>query len=478
MEKATLTQPVFKRAKILATIGPATHSGEAIEELIEAGVNGFRLNFSHGTDEEMAQNITWIRQASEAAGKPVTILQDLQGLKIRLGDIDGKLHVAKDEEWQLAYAQATAAPERRLEVQYDLSAKMKTGERLFMFDGKIEAEVIAVDQAQKTVTARIHNDGVLTARKGLNVPDTDFGGDVLTEKDRRDVAFGAAQDIDYVAMSFVQTADDVEALRRLLREHKSTAKVIAKIETMAAIEERHLEDIIKASDGIMIARGDLAVEAGAEVVPVVQRNIIGLCQKHGRLSIVATQMMASMTDAPSPTRAEVSDVAQAVVTGADCLMLSDETAVGKYPVETVKAMKRTIVYTQEHAPLRPVYVHESIAGKQDAISLAAVTLAGQINATAIIAETKSGATARSLAACRPGMPLISVTSDTRVAQQLGILYANKSFLRDDGERAGLELAYELSEKEAIPIGSTVVIVSGRQPGVTGTTDTIRVRVLE
>lgn len=316
------------------------------------------------------------------------------------------------------------------------------------------------------------------SKKGINLPDTDFAGDILTEKDLRDIDYGAKQDIDYVALSFVQSAEDIVNLKKLLAEKQSDAKVIAKIETKAAIQDEALEAIVRESDGVMVARGDLAVEAGAEVVPIVQRSIISLCQKYGRISIVATQMMASMVDNPEPTRAEVSDVANAVIFGADCVMLSDETAMGKYPLETVAAMKRVILHTQQHAPQPPVFFREERDDLQDAISSAAVTLAHQLKVDAIVAETKSGETARSIASHRPSLPIISVTSDRRVAQQLTLLYANKSFLRPDGERAGYELAKELRASGFFPETSTVVLVSGRQPGVIGGTDTIRVRTLE
>lgn len=480
MDTTEQQAPVFKRAKILATVGPATHSYEKIEELVRSGVNGFRLNCSHGNNEEREQQIKWVREASDKVGKPVTVLLDLQGPKIRLGQIESVIAVKEGEEWQLAFGRPTDENAKRLEVQYDLSLKMREGEPLYLFDGKIEAEITAVDKENHSIMMRVKNEGILMARKGLNLPDTNFGGDVLTEKDVSDLDFGAKHDIDYVAMSFVQTADDVRQLRKLMEERDMPAKVVTKIETKLAIERTNLEQIIEASDGVMVARGDLAVEAGAEVVPIVQRDITGMCQKHGKLSIVATQMMASMVDSPSPTRAEVSDVASAVITGADCVMLSEETAAGRYPVETVRAMKRVILYTQAHAPVRPVYFRGEhvTTGKQDAISSAVVTLAQQIDATAIVAETKSGATAQSIATHRPTMPIVSVTSDKRVAQQLALLYANKSFLRPDGERAGLELAHELREKGFFPTGSTVILVSGRQPGVVGTTDTIRVRVLE
>lgn len=240
-----------------------------------------------------------------------------------------------------------------------------------------------------------------------------------------------------------------------------------------------MEEIVKATDGIMVARGDLAVEAGAEIVPIVQRRLLALCRKHGKLSIVATQMMASMVDAPEPTRAEVSDVANAVIQGADTVMLSDETANGRYPLETVAAMKKVILYTQDNAPVSPI--HDIIAKnlQLDAISTAAVSLAEQLKVDAIIAETKSGATAATIAGHRPNLPIISVTSEQRAAQQLALSYANRSYVREDAPEAGFDLFKELKQEGFFGEGlSKVIIVSGQQPGVIGTTDTIKVRVLE
>jgi pyruvate kinase len=465
---------IFKRAKILATLGPATNSYETIEKLIEAGVNGFRLNFSHGNYEERDQQIVWIRTASQKINKPVAILQDIQGPKIRLGEIkDNGYDVKKGDELVLAYGAEHDG--NTVPVQYDLSEKVHEGERLYIFDGKIRTTVVG--RGDKSVTVRVENDGHLMSRKGINLPDTDFGGDILTEKDYRDLEYGAKTDIDYVALSFIQSAGDVEAARGFLAEKGSTAHIIAKVETKAAIEDAELERIVEASDGVMVARGDLAVEVGAEIVPIVQRKIIALCQKHSKISIVATQMMASMVDSPEPTRAEVSDISNAVVVGADCLMLSDETANGSYPLEAVATMKRAILYTQEHAPVRPLADPERTNSQSASICAAAKSLASQLDALAIIAETKSGATAAQLAAHRPSRPIISVTSEPRVAQQLALLYANKSFCRPDGERAGLELAKELTEKGFFEPSATVVLVSGRQPGLMGATDTIRVRTL-
>lgn len=468
---------IFKRTKILATVGPAVASYEKLEELMKAGANGFRFNFSHGTFEERIEQFTWLREASKKLEKPVAILQDLQGPKIRLGMLkdDMRVAVAAGDELVLAYG-VEHDGDKRIPVQYNLAEKVKVGEPLYIFDGKIRTEVIAIED-DTAIRVRVENAGTLMSKKGINLPDTDFGGDILTEKDLADIEFGATQDIDFVALSFVQSADDINNLRQILVSHNSEAQIIAKIETKAAIEPETLKEIVKAADGVMVARGDLAVEAGAEVVPIVQRQIIALCRRYGKLSIIATQMMSSMVDHPEPTRAEVSDVATGVIMGADTVMLSDETANGHYPIETVKAMKRVIMYTQEHSAVEPAIEQMKPGSWRNAISHAAVRLAEELDVDAIVVETKTGATAANAAAFRPDMPIISVTSVPRAAQQLALSYANKSFVRPDGERAGVELAKELFDGgffgDATTI--TVAVISGRQPGVSGETDTIRVR---
>lgn len=468
---------IFKRTKILATVGPSVFTPEKIESLMEAGTNGFRFNFSHGTYDEKVEHFGWVREASKKLNKPVAILQDLQGPKIRLGMLkdDMVYDVKSGDELILDNAVSEHDGSNRLPVQYNLAEKTKVGEPIYLFDGKIKAEIIEIE-SETAIKIKIKNDGFIMSRKGINLPDTDFGGDVLTDKDLRDAEFGASQDVDFVAMSFVQTADDINNLRQFLVAHGSDAQIIAKIETKAAIKPENIKEIVKAADGIMVARGDLAVEAGAEIVPVVQRSIISLCRKYGKLSIVATQMMSSMVDNPEPTRAEVSDVATAVIMGTDVVMLSDETANGKYPIETVEAMKKTILYTQEHTEVEPA-LHEVKKGSwRNAIASAAVTISEELKVDAIIAETKSGATAASVAALRPNLPIISVTSEQRSAQQLALSYANKSFVREDGEKAGVQLAKEIlhdgyfgDAKEV-----TVAIISGRMPGITGETDTIRI----
>ena len=466
----------FKNTKILATIGPATNDYESILAMMKAGVNGFRLNFSHGDYEERKTQIAWIRKASKEYGKPVAIVQDLQGPKIRLGDFEGVVPITKGQELVLKYGSFEYKQGGALPVQYDLSLKVKRGETVLLYDGKIRGTVSSVRQGAKEISVRIANDGVLVKRKGINLPDTDFAGDIITKKDRQDIVFGAGEDIDFVALSFVQTADDIKDLRRLLKNLNSQAKVITKVETKAALT--NLEEIVKASDGVMVARGDLATETMPESVPVWQREIIRLCLQYGKMSIVATQMLASMMEQPEPTRAEVSDVATAVIVGADAVMLSDETAVGRYPVEAINIMKRIILYTQENATVSAKFTVKHEYSVSEAIASSIIELANQVKAVAIVAETKTGKTALDIAAWRPKVPMIVVTSETRVAQQLALLYGAKTYVRPDDKLAATKLTDWLRAKSIFKKADVAVIASGQYPGTPGGTDTIKVRVFE
>lgn len=472
---------IIKRTKIMVTLGPATNSPEKIKALIEAGANGFRLNFSHGSYEERLDQIKWIRDASRQIGRPVAILQDLQGPKIRLGVLkDNHFDVKVGSEIVLDHAIQEHDGSANLPIQYNLADKVKAGEPVYLFDGKIRGHMIE-RVSDTAIKVRIDNNGFLMSRKGLNLPDTNFGGDIITPKDMADIEFGADKDIDFVALSFIQSADDVNNLRQILVSQDSTAQIIAKIETKAAIEPETLKEIVKAADGVMVARGDMAVETSAEIVPIVEREIIRLCRKYGKLSIVATQMMASMVDSPEPTRAEVSDVATAAILGTDVVMLSDETANGNYPVETVKMMANTVRYTQSRWPMNDMPIEEGKTNRRrNAIAHAAVEVAERVDADFIVAETKSGATAARIAALRPELPIIAVTSSSRVAQQLALSYATRSYIRDDEEHAGVNVARELlaAGKYSSSGRLVVVVVSGRQSGVTGGTDTLRVRVIE
>lgn len=462
----------LKSTKIIATVGPASDSYKIIHDMVVAGANGLRLNFSHGTYEERVRQIEWIRRASESYGKPVAIIQDLQGPKIRLGDFDGIINVQSGQSLQFKF-KADYERSGIIPTQYDLSKKVKRGERLYLYDGKVQTVVTSV--ADGIVHVRAENDGILIKRKGINLPDTDFEGDIITVKDKKDIAFGSQQDIDYVALSFVQTAEDVKKLQRMLKNLGSQAHVIAKIETRAAIE--NIESIVEVADAIMIARGDLAIETLPESVPLEQRNIIGLGLRHKKPTIVATQMLASMTEAPEPTRAEVSDVATAVIVGADCVMLSDETANGKYPVDAVAVMKRVVTYTEQNSVVKAQFPYYEEHTRQSAISNAVISLAKEIGAKAIVAETKSGHTVTQIAAYRPEIPIIAVTSETRVAQQLAIVYGTKAYVRPVDKLAATKLTNWLKQKRALKTGDIVVTASGKYPGVVGSTDTIKVRVL-
>ena len=466
----------FNQTKIIATIGPSTNSYKAVLSLMREGVNGFRLNFSHGTYEERTQQIEWIRKASKSHGRPVAIIQDLQGPKIRLGDFEGVVTVQTGKSLSFGY-NSDYEETGIIPTQYDLSKKVKRGEKLYLMDGRVRTIVTSV--VNNVVHVRAENDGVLVKRKGINLPDTDLGGDIITAKDRKDIAFGSGTDIDLVAISFVQTPNDVLKLRTILKNLGSSARVIAKIETKAAAE--NIEGIVQAADMVMVARGDLAIETEHESVPVLQRHIVGLGLKYATPTIVATHMLASMTEVPEPTRAEVSDIATAVILGADAVMLSDETASGRYPIEAVQIMKRVILHTQHHNPLKVHYdvmeQDKSLETRQEAICSAVIELAKRIHSRAIVAETKTGATVEQIIAHRPSVPVIAVTNDDRAAQQLAIVYGVKSFIRPIDPMAAIKLTNWLHASKVLKKGDVIVTVSGKYPGVVGTTDTIKVRVL-
>jgi pyruvate kinase len=431
------------------------------------------LNFSHGTHEEHARRIKWIRKASLELDKPVAIIQDLQGPKVRLGDFDDVIQVKSGDELRFQYG-ANYAETGIIPTQYNLAEKMKEGERIFLFDGRVRTVVTGIKNG--VVHAVVENDGWFMKRKGINLPDTDFAGDVITTKDREDLKFGATQDVDYVAQSFVQTADDLRVLRGLMQTYNMEARLIVKFETKAAVD--HMEEIVKEADAVMVARGDLAGETTVETVPIVESQLIGLGMRYAKPTVVATQMMVSMTESPTPTRAEVSDVATAIILGADCVMLSEETAAGQYPIEVVQTMKRIILRTERDLFPKMTWPEHEDHSRQTAISRGIYRLATDIRAKAIVAETKTGTAAILTASWRPSMPVIAVTNDIRTAQQLAIVYGIKSYLRPAGSQAGAKLTDWLSENQILQTGDIVVIVSGRQPGVPGTTDTIKVRVIE
>jgi len=429
-----------------------------------------RLNFSHGTHQEQGQRIEWARKASDRLNKPVAVVADLQGPKIRLGDLPPEgVELKFGHDVRFAY-RADYEATGILPIQYDLSKKIKVGETMFLWDGKLQAKVTHVKGA--IIAAQILVGGTVTSRKGINLPDTDLGGDIITTKDLADVKYAASQGADYVALSFVQRAADIHRLRKYLRKLNSDMQIIAKIETPMAL--KYIDEIVQAADGVMVARGDLAIEAGAEVVPIMQRKITGLTRKYRKFVIIATQMLASMVDNPHPTRAEVSDVATAAITQVDCVMLSDETNNGKYPVEAVKTMKRVLTYTEDNMPLRAVYADEDLITAKAPISAAAVSLAANVQAKMLVAETRSGDTALNLSDMRPKMPIIVATPDRRVAQKLAIVYGCRSYYIKNTEYAATEALGLLQKEKRLSKGEKAVLVYGYGPEYGSLTDTIRV----
>jgi len=466
-----------KHVKILATVGPATLSEEKIQSMFEAGTDGFRLNFSHGTHAEKTKAIKLIREASKKRGKPVAIVQDLHGPKIALSEFEGH-GVVLDEGsvWELKFGGSLDIAKKALPVEFDLSKTALVGQPVYIADGRIKGEISAVSSSQKSISVRIINGGIVISGKGLNLPETDFTGHIITEKDIKDVKFGSDKGFDYVALSFVQTANEIRYFKNLLKELGSSSKIISKIETKKAVD--NLEEIILESDGVMVARGDLSTEVGPESVPVLQRKIIGLCIQNHKFSIVATQMLASMTTSPEPTRAEVSDVATAVIIGTDCVMLSEETAIGNYPTEAVATMKRIILHTQKHNNVRAVFKgnphQETIS---EAIASTVIGLASIVGAVAIVVETSTGVSAINVASHRPKRIIIAVTGDPTTAQQLAIVYGIKSFIRPVEKTAATKLTNWLGRGGVLSPGDVVVTASGHYPGKVGGTDTIKVRVI-
>lgn len=463
----------FKRTKIIATLGPSVDSYESVEKLIKAGADALRLNFSHGTHKERTRQITWARTAAKKTGKTIAIIQDLQGPKLRLGDFDDVINIARGKVVSFKF-DADYVVEGHIPLQHDISPIVSRGQRLLCNDGRLELIVKAVRDG--VIYAEASTDGILLRRKGLNLPDSDFKGQIITDKDKQDLAFGTTSDVDWVALSFVQTASDIRSLRKLMHNLGSRAKIIAKIETKAAVD--NIEEIARDADGLMIARGDLAVETLPESVPMTQRSILALGRRLGKPTIVATQLLSTMTDTPQPTRAEVSDIATAVMAQADCVMLSDETASGRYPIEAVKVMKRVIIYTEAHNDSEQGNTKTEPSSRQEAICAAVMSLAEAVHARAIVAETKSGATAIQISASRPHLPVIAVTSDPCVANQIAIFYGVRSYVRPDSRYAAVKLTNWLKATKILKTGDVVVTCSGQYPGVVGATDTIKVRLLE
>ena len=412
----------LRRTKIVATIGPATQKPEVLRSLIEAGATTLRLNFSHGTHEDHQRSVRLIRQVSFELNQPVGILQDLQGPKIRLGRFeDGSIHLNKGDEFTLT-SRAVPGTSRMSSVTYEpLAQEVPNGATILLDDGKVEMKVEAIDPEQGDLHCRVVVGGVLSNNKGVNFPGVYLSIKALTDKDKKDLLFGLDQGVDWVALSFVRNPQDVLEIKELIANAGKRVPVIVKIEKHEAIEQ--MDAILSLSDGVMVARGDLGVELPPEEVPILQKRLINTANRLGIPVITATQMLDSMVNNPRPTRAEVSDIANAILDGTDAVMLSNETAVGKHPVEAVATMAKVALRTEQenfgHDAQDMVGSPRSIP---NAISQAVARIASQLNASAIMTLTKSGATARNVSKFRPKTPILAVTPHVAVSRQLQLVW--------------------------------------------------------
>ncbi len=467
-----------RRTKIVATIGPATESPERIRELVQAGATTFRLNFSHGDHSEHATRIATIRQVAHELGVHIGILQDLQGPKIRLGRFEeGPITLGKGDHFALTSKQVRCN-QTVATVTYDkLAEEVTAGSRILLDDGRVEMKVDRVDEVDQTLHCIVTVGGVLSNNKGVNFPDVQLSVRALTTKDRQDLAFGLQQGVDWVALSFVRNPSDMQEIRELIRKHGFSTPVVAKIEKFEAIDQ--IDAILPLCDGVMVARGDLGVEMPAEEVPLLQKDLIHKANSLGIPIITATQMLDSMASSPRPTRAEVSDVANAILDGTDAVMLSNETAVGDFPVEAVETMATIARRIERDYPQRPIDSHLP-STIPNAISGAVSSIARQLNAAAILPLTKSGATAHNVSKFRPSTPILAVTSAVSVARKLPLVRGVTPLLIETQQSTTATFTLAMGVAQELGVlkdGDLCVQTAGTLAGVSGSTDLIKVGIV-
>ncbi len=462
----------LRSTKIVATVGTATDDIQKIKSLIKAGVNVFRLNFSHGNHGDHLKRITYIRSAENELGCNVAILADLQGPKFRIGKVKENIKVIKGSTY-IFDKKAEIGDFSRVNLQHnEIYGSLSIGSNILMDDGKLRFRV--KDISKDIIKTEVIVGGYIKSNKGVNLPDVVLNTSPLTSKDIEDLKFILNQEIDWIALSFVQKLRDVEEVKKHIEDK---ACIIAKIEKPSALKE--LNKIIGACDGIMVARGDLGVELPPEEVPGIQKDIILKCRQAGKPVIVATQMLESMIESPSPTRAEASDVATAVFDGADAVMLSAETAVGLFPIETVKIMDRIIFSAENHIKMHPGDGPQNLKVENyvyNAVSRSAVSLAEAVNARAVVAFTASGNTAFRMARERPNLLLVVMTPEVKVKRKLSLLWGAYSFFsKVQGYEAAIKEAREIIKIEKLAEqGDAIVVVAGMPFGVSGSTNSIRV----
>jgi pyruvate kinase len=469
----------MRRTKIVATIGPASRDPRMLEQLVQAGANVLRLNFSHGTHEEHLEVIRTVREIGSRLHRPLAVLQDLSGPKIRIGPVAGdaidlrdgsRITVTTDEA-------VVGTPELISTTYAPLPRDVGPGDRILLDDGNLELRVLGT--SGERVECEVVHGGRLRSHKGMNLPGVRLSAPALTEKDRRDLAFALPHGIDYVALSFVRRAEDLAEVKALIRSLGGDTPVIAKIEKPEAVLD--LASILEATDGVMVARGDLGVELGTEEVPTAQKRIIAMANAAGKVVITATQMLESMIENPRPTRAEASDVANAILDGTDAVMLSAETAAGRYPVEAVETMARIADYTEEHALGAGKSAAPKGPGTAVTRSLArvAASVADELGCKMIVTFTQSGVTARLVSGFRPRVPVVAITHDDRVYRQLalwwGIVPVKSEFVESTDEllAAGEE---RLRARGLVAKGDTLLMLSGHTLAA-GATNMLRVHTV-
>ncbi|CAN5353343.1 pyruvate kinase [soil metagenome] len=467
----------MRRAKIVATLGPATSSYENIRAIIDAGVNVARMNLSHGSYDvhnEVYQNV---RKAAADTGSPVAVLVDLQGPKIRLGKFAAGPHdLAVGDIFTITTEEVVGTKELVGTTFKGLPDDVKPGDFLLIDDGKVKVEVVSTDGVQ--VVTKVIVAGPVSNNKGINLPGVAVNVPALSEKDEADLRWGLRLGADYIALSFVRNAADVDRVFEIMAEEGRKVPVIAKIEKPQAVD--NLEEIIDAFDGIMVARGDLGVELPLEAVPIVQKRAVELARRMAKPVIVATQMLESMISSPVPTRAETSDVANAVLDGADAVMLSGETSVGEYPVVTVATMARIVASTEDHGLERIPPLGTKPRTQGGAITLAAAEVADFVDAKYVCVFTESGDSARRMSRLRFRIPMKAFTPDEAIQRRMALTWGIESFLVDRVTHT--DAMYEQVDRVLIDqglaeIGDKVVVISGSPPGIPGSTNDLRVHVV-
>jgi pyruvate kinase len=474
-----------RKTKIIGTVGPAVRSKEMLKKLAQEGMDVARLNFSHGKYEDFEAIIRSLREIESELKKPLGIMADIQGPKMRVGKIEGlELELPTDSFVWIATDNRIAKNENG-KVSFSVGYKefvndVSVGQSVLLDDGLIALKV--VEKSQGMLKCKVVNGGILKENKGVNVPEASFSSTSITEKDYADILFCLDQGVDFIALSFVRTAQEVRHLKNFILSRNKRTQVIAKIEKPDALT--NLDEIIDASDGILVARGDLAVEVGNERVPVLQKKIVRHCNLRGKVVIIATQMLMSMVDNPRPTRAEASDVANGIVDGTDALMLSNETAVGKYPVEAVQMMAKIILEMEAEEIVQPILHNQWQLNEQGQLAIAllqsAVRLSAVVDAKSLVVITQSGRAAVLVSKCRPSTPMIAITGSIEVYRQLALSWGVEPLYIEDMEvlisQAGMFeavgqrlLAWKLSQS-----GDRIVITAGLPKLAHGSTNTIKV----